>query len=319
MDYLDLLKHNGTFSNPEEWVEYAQQHGFKAVCGTTLKRCPDCQSEGGAVFGQYIHYSNLIRLINCDSCGLIYSDVHLPLDVISKHFESAYKDEQYFLEQRAPIFEQIVELVSAHSKPGARVIDIGGAKGHLLNAVAKKRADLSLVLNDLSVSACDYAKSNFGLSVLPGSISELIASKEKYDVILLIDVIYYEPQLGQMWNVIEHLRAKGGTLIFRVPNHLQIMKWNNLIRTICGDKSKKQTKVKGLNPEHIYIFSREYLENKLRSIGCSNVQTIPSRLLGEGDKRSAKSLLFKSASIVQQFIPTGPVITPSMFVIGSGD
>lgn len=75
------------------------------------------------------------------------------------------------------------------------VLDIGGAKGHLLTALRVRRPDLRLVLNDLSEDACNYAAQNYGLNTVCGDVKALRMSSTRYDVIIMSDVIYYEPDI----------------------------------------------------------------------------------------------------------------------------
>ena len=131
--------------------------------------------------------------LRCGSCGLMYVDTHIDSHVIRRHFETAYKDDEYFLRQRKYVFQHIANIVDRHSKRGARVLDIGGGKGNLLDLVRRTRSDLNLTLNDISENACRYAEENFRLRTICSGLTAVPGTAEKFDVLLLIDVIYYEP------------------------------------------------------------------------------------------------------------------------------
>jgi hypothetical protein len=160
--WFDILTHNQGFAEPDQWISYAKSHNFQKVMGVKLDSCPDCGSAMSARLGQYVFYSMLINLCHCSKCDLVYSDTRLDTSVIQHHFETAYKDQFYFTEQRAQIFEHIIRLTDTLSPPRGKLIDIGGAQGHLLAALRRRRPDLSLTLTDISQKACAYATSCMG-------------------------------------------------------------------------------------------------------------------------------------------------------------
>lgn len=84
---LDVLKHNIGFDKPEEWIAYAKEHDFVRCDARKIAHCPDCGNSDQAMLGQYIYYSNLMNLVTCDRCGLIYSDVRLSDEVLKRHFD----------------------------------------------------------------------------------------------------------------------------------------------------------------------------------------------------------------------------------------
>src|SRR2546422_4627682 len=167
---LDLLRAQG-FSDPEPWVTYARQHGFRPTRSQRLIRCPDCGAVPRDEIGQYVYYSPLAKLRLCTRCGLAFSDVRLDAAVIRAHFESAYKDEPYFVTQRRRVFEQLARFIDRCAPSGGSVLDIGGAKGHLLDAVKRRRPDLRVTLTDVSESACQWARTHYGFRTICGSIT----------------------------------------------------------------------------------------------------------------------------------------------------
>ena len=198
-DIVEILKHNRGFSRPEKWVRYAKQHHFRKVPSQKLEVCPDCNSRSPEKLGQFIYYSNLICLYECGGCDLIYTDTVIEHGTIEKHFEGAYKDERYFKEMRKYVLEEIGDLVKQLAPTGGSVLDVGGAKGHLLAMIGERRPDLRRGLNDLSSIACQWASSHYQLRVCYGRFVAC-EFREKFDVITMIDVIYYEPDLHMLWD-----------------------------------------------------------------------------------------------------------------------
>src|SRR4051794_13784470 len=121
---LEILCRNVGFEDPERWVDYALRHSFKRSSATTIPRCPDCERPPVGQLGQYVYYSTLIRLLNCGSCGLIWADAHLDPAIVEEHFQTAYKDRDYFRRRRAPIFQQLVGELDRLTPHGGAVLDI---------------------------------------------------------------------------------------------------------------------------------------------------------------------------------------------------
>jgi hypothetical protein len=38
--WLEILQHNQGFADPDEWLAYAEAHGFQKVAARTLVACP---------------------------------------------------------------------------------------------------------------------------------------------------------------------------------------------------------------------------------------------------------------------------------------
>ena len=83
---------------------------------------------------------------------------------------------------------------------------------------------------------------------------------------LMIDVIYYVEDINAAWRSVDDCLDSDGVLIIRVPNKLWliviIQKFNNRFR--FDDMADK---VIGVNPEHLFFLSRQYLRNSLGAIG----------------------------------------------------
>ena len=313
----EVLKYNKGFAHPEKWIEYAIAHEFKKTKAEKLEECPDCKGRSFRFIGQFVYYSTLVNLLECSACGLIFTDTRIASEIISAHFEQAYKDEEYFEFKRNRIFEQIVRVASEVAPQGGRVLDVGGAKGHLLAALKKSRPDLHLVLNDLSKSSCDHARLTYNLETILGGLNELEQISSRFDVIILSDVIYYEPELCRLWNALARLVSKGGTVILRVPNKTALIRfWQLLVHAITPfAKKEMQDTIKFFNPEHLYIFSRGYLLKRLKVIGFQEIFYKPSELLVKESSVWLSALLFSVCNVIWIVSCKRLIITPSLLII----
>jgi len=236
---------------------------------------------------------------------------------MQSHFEHAYKDDAYFVDRRRRIFEQISKLAARIAPYGGNILDVGGAKGHLLATLKDRRSDLNFVVNDLSKEACSYAASTYGFQTICGDVNALERISCQFDVIIMSDVIYYEREVHRLWRLLPRLVSENGAVIIRVPNKLALIRlWQFMIRAITRPVDQEmQDHVKFFNPEQLYVFSRRYLVMRLKKLGFSQVTAIPSELLvqGQGDFRH---LLFYYLGKFLSILSCGKsIITPSLLVI----
>src|SRR5687768_12471116 len=98
MDLRSILERQGF--DPELWMDYAESHGFRRESAVRLVACPECNGVNKRVVGQFVYYSHLVKLLGCE-CGLYYTDVRFDGTVTDRHFDVAYKDEEYFSSRRS--------------------------------------------------------------------------------------------------------------------------------------------------------------------------------------------------------------------------
>jgi SAM-dependent methyltransferase len=287
-------------------MELARARSYRRVPATRLERCPHCGAEERGILAEYVYYSNHAHLVECPSCGLWYSTLRLNAETIRSHFERAYKDEAYFEGRRRPILRELAGIVAEAAPEGGRVLDVGGAKGHLLAQLAELRPDLRLTLSDMSETACAHARSAFGLEAVEGGISELAELDRRFDALVLGDVIYYEPDLEALWRLLDRVLAPGGLVVIRVPNKARWIRLRLL-------RHRSRTGIPVFNPEHLYVFTARFLVRELRRRGFRGVEARASRLLGEGWWAEAAFWALRAAG---RLVPGAP-LTPSMVVVGT--
>lgn len=318
-DMRAVLSENVGFKDSDCWIEYARRHNFKAVKATRVGVCPDCAGRPrGQTWGQYIYYSTLIHLLECANCGLVWADAHIDQNTIRGHFEVAYNNQEYFRISRHPILDHLASVIANLSSEGARILDIGGARGDLMAQLVERRPDVRVVVHDIAESKTNWVAENLGFATLLGGVEELAAHQGKYEVLVLSDVLYYEPNLKALWDVISHLLSPGGSIVIRVPNKYGLISlsqwWWRLTRT--RGQQAMQDRVRFYNPEHIFICRRQYLKNRLMTMGFSDIQVLPSPPLGSRRGTALKSLLFNFAKSINVLSHYKLVLTPAMVVIG---
>lgn len=205
------------FADPESWIGYARAHVFRRVPSSPVTACPGCGATASKVVGRYVFYSTHMELLACSSCALVYRSRQLADAVIEAHFRRAYVDDAYFRHARRDIFAQIARLVDRVAPLRARVLDVGGALGHLMAIVRRRRPDLRITIADVNPDACRIAAAKGFASVnLP--FGRLDPAQGRFNVVVMSDVIYYERDVGRLWTALRDLVVPGGQVIIRVPN-----------------------------------------------------------------------------------------------------
>ncbi|HMO18096.1 MAG TPA: class I SAM-dependent methyltransferase [Oligoflexia bacterium] len=315
---LQILKGNlGFEDNMLEWAPLVTRLGIKSVHAAKINDCPFCGSIKYINLSQYLYYSTLSRLRICSDCGLVYSDVKIDKALTMSHFETGYKDEGYFKNQREDIFRQIVDLLCKELPQSANVLDCGGATGVLAEMLMGRRPDISIMVSDISSEACDKVRSR-GIKAVQGSLSGLLDKvSEKFDAVLLIDVLYYEEELKKAFSVLGKLLKTDGIILYRGPNKYFLIKAAVIIRSIFT--SRKQLSISRripfFNPEHLYILRPGFLLQCFRSMGFSNISLLPSPSIKK--YKGVWNFAARLVDIVAVFIfrLTASIVSPSYFLI----
>lgn len=267
IEALHILCDNHGFSDPVSWLDYHKVRTFTRISARAIPQCPDCGEHNHHRIGQYVYYSTCLNLCECSRCRLVWSDAAIDAQVLSAHFETAYKDEQYFLSERAAVFAQVSAMLIERVPQGGKVLDVGGGMGHLLAIIRDARPDITCTVLDISRRSIEYAREHFDLHAICGTLQD-IPEGEYYDAVVCIDVMYYEDDIRACWNALDRL---SDTLIIRVPDKLRVIRWRQIFFKLTHSSRDItiQDTIPGFNPEHRYILGREYLTNRLRCMGYS--------------------------------------------------
>lgn len=273
---LNLVPEAG-FDDPGPWRAFAQAHAFRPVSSVAVPQCPDCGANSRGVWGQYIYFSTLLRLRECERCALVWADRRIEPSALQQHFERAYKDAEYFELSRRPIFQHLVEEIAQRTPIGGRVLDIGGATGELMALLRSRRPDIDATVVDVSVEAVATASLRHGLRAIAGDAEVIASLSEEYDTIVLSDVLYYEPNLRALWDAIRVRLKDGGCAVIRLPNKAGVILAIQRLRDwIHGNPRAVQSTVRGFNPEHLYIIRRAYLQARVEALGFRDFIAQPS-------------------------------------------
>ncbi|HSC31738.1 MAG TPA: methyltransferase domain-containing protein [Gemmatimonadaceae bacterium] len=319
-NYRAILERNVGFDGNTRWLRYARRNGFKEVKAERVRRCPDC---GGRPkrksWGQYVYFSTLIHLLECSRCGLVWSDARIDPGLVRRQFEVMYNGERYFRFSRRRIFGHLARVIDDLAPRGAHVLDIGGARGDLMAHLVERRPDLYVVVNDVSASGTKAATERFGFPTITGGAQALDEHERRYDIVVLSDVLYFEPDIRRLWSALDKLVAPGGKVIIRVPHRWALIRlWQRWFRaTRSRARQRLQHAIRFFNPGHIFILRKDYLETRLRQLGFQRLRVMPSPLLAHAGTRVIDAVAFAVAVVIYWVTGGACALTPSVVVVGA--
>ena len=187
-------------------------------------------------------------LYKCKSCKLVFSES------IGVNFAEKYIDviDQSYLDQidfKKKTFELFFKKIKKYLNKKIKVLEIGsyyGVLGNLINPHVKEYHGL-----ELSTHAANYAKKNFSLNIITEQPEEYLKKDNKYDLIIMTDVIEHLDNPFEVLTLIEKNLVEGGQLILSTFN------FDSIFSKIMGKNYP------WIIPMHKYYFSNKTIENCL--------------------------------------------------------
>ena len=202
------------------------------------------------------------KYAKCRRCGFVYVNPLMSEKELAKFYEDDYYvfDELYDKlneENSVRDFEDIKKTVGSGEK---KILDIGCAKGFLLNAAKKSGWETYGI--DISAPAAAIARKKFGLDVFTGPIESAPYKNEFFDVICAFDYLEHVRNPFKALDKMSKMLRRGGTLVIEVPN----------IKSIYYKMTRKYWSV--FNPFHIYHFTPKTLSSMMRKAGLEPVKIV---------------------------------------------
>lgn len=185
--------------------------------------CPVC---GPSQTRVWLNDGRPTRYIRCIGCGTVFSSPRLPYS--QRH---SWLDETFSLvgdifsltDSRLPALRHEADLIQAAVKKG-RILDIGCSIGAFLNMFQQPSWERFGV--ELSHSAADYAIRNFHIQVHKGLLTSANYPGNFFDVVTLIDTLYYlDDPLAEL-REIHRILQPGGILAIEISGQAYML-WRN--------------------------------------------------------------------------------------------
>ncbi len=231
-----------------------------------------------------IHHSQHGRIVQCLTCGLIYTNPQLLENKLKKIY-SGIEDNTYLdnIDARFKTFKYNFEKINQYVPKKGKLLDIGSYCGVFLKVAQDNGYDV--IGLEPSSWAADYTKKHFGIDVIKGTISDMPDSLKDFDIITSWDVLEHVSDPMRELRLINSKLKKGGILAFSTLNiknwypKLMGERWpwmmdmhlyyfdNKIIEEMLKRNNFKLLKVR----KYCHIITIDYLLIKLDRLGISGI------------------------------------------------
>ncbi|HBA82737.1 MAG TPA: hypothetical protein DCZ95_01465 [Verrucomicrobia bacterium] len=157
------------------------------------------------------------RLVRCSKCGLQYLNPRLPPGIVLEGYSEG-KDETFVSQVAArertfvKALKKIEKIVSAKG----RILDVGTASGAFLG-MAKQRG-WDVMGCEPNRWMADWASRRYGITVVPGILSDMRLPADSFDVVTLWDVLEHTPDPQAVLADCHRILKPGGLLVVNYPD-----------------------------------------------------------------------------------------------------
>lgn len=189
-------------------------------------KCPLClknNSEPFEIYTQEAKVKGKCGAIKCGNCNLIY------LEDYSKDRSYIYNDDYYVFakseeksepliaESKKETFRHLLGLLLKYTDPkGKKLLDLGTAKGYLLDVAAEMGFDCYGL--DICKYTSEKAAERFPAKIFTGTVEEAGYGDSQFDVITVTDLIEHIRDPVSFFGEVNRIIKPGGLLLFTVPN-----------------------------------------------------------------------------------------------------
>ena len=144
-------------------------------------------------------------LAECPACGFLASSLPAGAGTGIEGLEAI----------RLANFDRILDRLQAHrAVTGARILEVGCAKGLFLEAAARRGAKVHAIEPELANA--QFARSR-GFAVESGFFPQDLAERGPYDIIVFNDVFEHLPDPAGALRAVEQLLQPGGIVVLNLP------------------------------------------------------------------------------------------------------
>lgn len=243
--------------------------------------CPLCRTDNKKLFGNFHFQGQLLGLVECQQCCLVYVSPHLSDERMTEYFQSytdVYSNEaiEWWHYNKLPNIKVDLGILKSYC-PQGKLLDVGCGHGFFMKQAQRLGYDIFGV--EVSDQACEYASRQLDLDVRMGPLEELDLTPDSFDVVTLFDTLdYLVDPLSELIQIKKLLR-KGGVLIVRVLNRIQYARlWQRIFVHTYGGDFQSYDMNPFLEKDHIIHFNQPTLESTLTKSGFKVIKTFNARL-----------------------------------------
>jgi 2-polyprenyl-3-methyl-5-hydroxy-6-metoxy-1,4-benzoquinol methylase len=212
------------------------------------------------------HHKFNLSVVQCNRCGLVYTNPRLPKEHLWTRYSEDYFWDEYLkdlqigrdghvdLDRFAVHHAPLLHLYQMYHPPPGRLLEVGAAAGLFMKSA--ERAGWTVQGLEPLPAAAAFARERLGLDVRPDTVEEAPFEPESFDAVAMFETIEHVLDPVGVLTAIHRLMRTRGLLVLTTPN------WEALTRHALG----RQWAV--ISPaEHLYYFSEATLTAMLRRAG----------------------------------------------------
>jgi SAM-dependent methyltransferase len=255
--------------------------------------CAVCGKRDAQVF---IRGAGPAQIVKCRHDSLVYMSPRPKAELVRKLHTTFVRNDnlEIFDRYRREILSREAEAVK-RLKPGGNLLDIGCATGVFFDSFMKGNWRLYGV--DTAPLGVSIARTKQGAEVFNGTLREAQYPSGFFDVVSILDTLYYDPDPRATLIEIQRILKDDGLLAVEVPGFTHTLLRNR--GPLCWLLDRKWTKGYAAS-SHLYYFSPRSLRLLLEASGFRVLKMIPEQAsLGRGGLvRSLNELHFALARLL---------------------
>jgi len=271
-----------------EWFKSA----FLLENGHYKRKCPVCNVENYT----YCFEKDGFDFVKCKDCDCLFVNP-VPSDELLTHFYDGFESMEFFhskillptASERHAIFKKRVDDMKPFINKQDKIFEIGTSMGFFVNAALKEGWDVSGV--EINSNLVDFVRTKYGVDIHQG-LFENVKLTEKYDVIVMWEVLEHIVKPGELLKKVSSLLNSGGRFMATLPN-IEGVEFQ-----VCGPSHEMIEA-----PGHLNYFSERTLKQLLEKCGFTfksfstpgilDFVNVMNDITMEGEKGIGNSFLLK--------------------------
>lgn len=236
------------------------------------------------------------QVVQCRKDGLLYLNPR-PADICLRELHSNFvrnDNVELFDGYRRAMLQREAGIIK-QMKPGGNLLDVGCATGTFFHAF--KGAEWHLFGVDTSKLGVERARAEYGAAVFCGTLPEAGYPSCFFDVVTMLDTLYYLPDPAAELREIHRILKDDGVLAIEIPGLAYTLAREQ--GPLCWLLDRKWRR--GLaNSFHLYYFSPETIRLLLSMSGFILLQMFPEQASFRGGiiDRALNEMHFRLARLV---------------------
>jgi len=236
----------------------------------------DCPLCGGKNF-KNLFYKDEMIVVECKTCGLIFTNPQLSQEELSAHYDKNYyyspgkdpKDNTRYFDYNARYlngkekmrFKEIFEKLKKLAAQKGRLLDVGCASGFFIDEANKKGWRAEGI--EVSKWAADWGKKNLKVKIETGEFEKLKLPQNAFDAVTMLDVLEHFQNPQEALKKAAKILKKDGII------YVETINFDNWItRYLIGSKY-----VHMVPKFHLYYFGRKQIEKMFQKTGFQIIET----------------------------------------------